>query len=228
MFFIGATGGALLAAFFTDAFGPRAAVLAARRAVDDHRRVPDHARRVRHHATTCRSSSPSCARSWTSTGASRRSPRTIPALQVSDDRLLLRPGAGAVRRRLRGAAGRGARAARHQRRGQVDDPAGHRRPRARRRAASCASTAARSPTSRPSSGSKYGIRLLPGGKGVFPHMTVRENLEMARVHLPRRRRRTATGASTGCSSCSPTLADRQDADRRSRCRAASSRCWRWR
>jgi ABC-type branched-subunit amino acid transport system ATPase component/predicted MFS family arabinose efflux permease len=25
---------------------------------------------------------------------------------------------------------------------------------------------------------RYGIRLLPGGKGVFPHMTVRENLEM--------------------------------------------------
>jgi predicted ABC-type transport system involved in lysophospholipase L1 biosynthesis ATPase subunit len=25
---------------------------------------------------------------------------------------------------------------------------------------------------------KYGIRLLPGGKGVFPQMTVRENLEM--------------------------------------------------
>ena len=25
---------------------------------------------------------------------------------------------------------------------------------------------------------KYGIRLLPGGKGVFPHMTIRENLEM--------------------------------------------------
>ena len=25
---------------------------------------------------------------------------------------------------------------------------------------------------------KYGIRLLPGGKGVFPYMTIRENLEM--------------------------------------------------
>ena len=25
---------------------------------------------------------------------------------------------------------------------------------------------------------KYGIRLLPGGKGVFPQMTIRENLEM--------------------------------------------------
>src|SRR5207344_1573056 len=25
---------------------------------------------------------------------------------------------------------------------------------------------------------KYGIRLLPGGKGVFPRMTVRENLEI--------------------------------------------------
>src|SRR4029078_4939207 len=25
---------------------------------------------------------------------------------------------------------------------------------------------------------KYGIRLLPGGKGVFPHMTIGDNLEM--------------------------------------------------
>ena len=25
---------------------------------------------------------------------------------------------------------------------------------------------------------KHGIRLLPGGKGVFPYMTIRENLEM--------------------------------------------------
>jgi ABC-type branched-subunit amino acid transport system ATPase component len=25
---------------------------------------------------------------------------------------------------------------------------------------------------------KHGIRLLPGGKGVFPHMSVRDNLEM--------------------------------------------------
>ena len=37
----------------------------------------------------------------------------------------------------------------------------------------------RSPTCRPRSGAGMGIRLLPGGKGVFPQMTVRENLEMA-------------------------------------------------
>jgi ABC-type branched-subunit amino acid transport system ATPase component/predicted MFS family arabinose efflux permease len=30
----------------------------------------------------------------------------------------------------------------------------------------------------PESRVKYGIRLLPGGKGVFPQMTIRENLEM--------------------------------------------------
>jgi ABC-type branched-subunit amino acid transport system ATPase component/predicted MFS family arabinose efflux permease len=30
----------------------------------------------------------------------------------------------------------------------------------------------------PEQRARYGIRLLPGGKGVFPHMTVRENLEM--------------------------------------------------
>ncbi len=40
IFFIGATGGALLSAFLADAFGPKAAVLAARGAELDRRRLP--------------------------------------------------------------------------------------------------------------------------------------------------------------------------------------------
>ncbi len=73
---------------------------------------------------------------------------------------------------------------------------------------------------------KHGIRLLPGGKGVFPHMTVRENLEMGayiyRGDTADRDRRIARVLDLF-----PALADRQDAAGRRRCRAASSRCWRW-
>ena len=46
VFFVGATGGALLAAFFTNAFGPRAAVLLLERPVDASRRPARHAQRV--------------------------------------------------------------------------------------------------------------------------------------------------------------------------------------
>ena len=56
---------------------------------------------------------------------------------------------------------------------------------------------------------KLGIRILPGGKGVFPPMTVRENLEMAPSSTAATAP-TATAASTGCSTCSPTCAGRQD------------------
>ncbi|WP_116271823.1 ATP-binding cassette domain-containing protein, partial [Pseudofrankia sp. BMG5.36] len=34
---------------------------------------------------------------------------------------------------------------------------------------------------------KYGVHLLPGGKGVFPDMTIRENLEMAAFRIRRDR-----------------------------------------
>ena len=49
-----------------------------------------------------------------------------------------------------------------------------------------------------------GIRLLPGGKGVFPQMTVRENLEMAAFVYRQRPRRTRSAGSPGCSTCSRT------------------------
>ena len=80
IFFIGATGGALLAALLTDAFGPRAAVLVLVRPVDDHRRVPDPARRVVHPQRPVAGRRGAAARSWTSTErqqaiADGRSPR---------------------------------------------------------------------------------------------------------------------------------------------------------
>ena len=79
-------------------------------------------------------------------------PSTIPAIQVDAHRLLLRPGAGPVRRRLRGAPRRGARAARHERRRASRRSCASSPGSARRRAASSGCTARRSPTSRPSSG----------------------------------------------------------------------------
>ena len=39
-------------------------------------------------------------------------------------------------------------------------------------------TAKPSPTPPRSNGSRLGVHLLPGGKGVFPEMTIAENLEM--------------------------------------------------
>ena len=109
---------------------------------------------------------------WTSTGASRTQPDDDPGAPGRQHRLLLRPGAGALRRRLRGAAGRGARAARHQRRGQVDDPA-RRSPGSARPARGVVRLNGRNITYvAPEQRAKLGIRMLPGGKGVFPAMTV--------------------------------------------------------
>ena len=65
-------------------------------------------------------------------------PRRHSRAPGAQPRLQLRTGAGAVRRRPRGAPRRGARAARHERRGQVDAAARDQRPRASPIAASCA------------------------------------------------------------------------------------------
>ena len=128
IFFIGATGGALLSALLTDEFGPRVAVLAIVVPSHDHRRASSSSAVHGSSATTSRWSSPSSARRWRSTTRQQEAPDDVPVAPGRRRRLLLRAGAGAVRRRLRGAPGRGARAARHQRRGQVDDPARDRRP----------------------------------------------------------------------------------------------------
>ena len=98
-------------------------------------------------------------------------PDDHPGAAGQPHRLLLRPGADPVRRRLRGPQGRGARPARHERRRQVDDPAGHRRARhavARRRPPERAD---RSRTCRPRSGRGSASSMLPGGKGVFPDLS---------------------------------------------------------
>ena len=71
-----------------------------------------------------------------------------------------------------------------------------------------------------------GIRLLPGGKGVFPQMTVRENLEMAafvyRSDKEDQERRIAKVLDLF-----EDLAGRQEQSAAS-LSVGSSRCWRWR
>ena len=79
----------------------------------------------------------------------------------------------------------------------------------------------------PEQRARLGIRILLGGKGVFPAMTVNENLEMAAFvyrhdddRLPRSPRRAPTTCSRRC---------RNDAaSSRWRSRVVSSRCSRWR
>ena len=128
IFFVGATGGAVLAGLLVNAYGARTAVivifvpatiigglliLRSSTFIQDDlamivARDPRGARRARAPASPIR----------------RR-----PGAAGQPRRLLLRPGADPVRRRVRGPQGRGAGAARHERRRQVDDPAGHRRAR---------------------------------------------------------------------------------------------------
>ena len=72
---------------------------------------------------------------------------------------------------------------------------------------------------------KYGIRLLPGGKGVFPQMTVRENLEMG-AYVYRSDAEDCERRIARVLELFSVLADRQDVSWRPRCRAVSSRCWR--
>ena len=69
--------------------------------------------------------------------------------------------------------------------------------------------------------SRAGLCLVPEGRGVFPNLTVRENLRVA-THAGRpwpRSRRTPSTASRGWPSARPA--------RRHPVRAASSRCWPW-
>ncbi len=128
IFFIGATGGALLSAFLTDAVGHKATVLILmipsslvggltarpQLVVHQERHVP---RRGRAPGGDGGVPAPE--------GPTRGDPRP----PGHRHRLQLRPGAGPLRRGLRSAQGRGPRPARDQRRRQVHDPAGDRRPR---------------------------------------------------------------------------------------------------
>ena len=70
---------------------------------------------------------------------------------------------------------------------------------------------------------RAGLCMVPEGKGIFPNLTVAENLEMATFtgrHQGRHRGTVPTAGSRGW----PSAAARW----RARCRAASSRCCRWR
>ena len=128
IFFIGATGGALLAGLLSNAYGTRAAIIVLYVPSTIIGGSADPAERVVHPrrpATGVARASRGARRAPTATGE----PRRHAGAPGQPGRLLVRPGADPVRRRLRGEEGRGAGAARHQRCGQVDDPAGHRRAR---------------------------------------------------------------------------------------------------
>ena len=80
--------------------------------------------------------------------------------------------------------GRDRRPARHQRRRQVDAAQGHLRPGASPSAARC-TFKGEDVTSLPADVTTHrGISLMPGGKGVFPTLTVAENLRLAVVAHP--------------------------------------------
>ena len=73
---------------------------------------------------------------------------------------------------------------------------------------------------------REGLVLVPQGRLLFGDMTVRENLEMGAYH-GRRPRHLASAIVTRRSAISRSCANAPARWRRS-CRAASSRCWRWR
>ena len=121
-------------------------------------------------------------------------------------RLLLRHGAGALRRRPRRAPGRDGRAPRHQRRRQVDAAAGHQRP---RRAPSRGVVRFNGRTvtyADPELRVKIGIVQLMGGKAIFPSLTVAR--EPAHGRVPVLGRRPAARVDTVLAQF-PVLAERR-------------------
>ena len=124
-----------------------------------------------------------------------------------------------VRRRRDGGAPR------HQRRRQVDAPAGDQRARRRQPRASCASTAAPSPTPIPSCARKVGVVQLMGGNAIFPALSVDENLRMAGFLYDDAELQPAHRGGAGAASRAgraPPIATPAT------CPGASSRCWPWR
>ena len=69
-----------------------------------------------------------------------------------------------------------------------------------------------------------GICQAPEGRGIFPGMTVLENLDMGTLRP--QGRRTTTPDLDRVFTLFPRLAERRAAGRAARCPAASSRCWR--
>ena len=131
---------------------------------------------------------------------------TVEAAARPRPRRRLRRRAGAVRRRLRGRRGRDRRAARHQRRRQVDAAEGDlRRGRGRRRRGHLRRARHR-PTRRRTRSPRCGVVQVPGGQGVFPSLTVAENLRVAGWLAPQGPRRGARAASTQVLELFPVLA----------------------
>ena len=227
IFFIGATGGALLSALLTDAFGPRAAVLVARDPVDDRSAGYLIIRSAHVHPQRPVAGGRRAPGGDGGAPAPARGARVGPRAAGRRRRLLVRAGAGALRRRVRGrGAARcsrcSARTARASRRSSARSPAS-----ARRRAASCACNGRTITYTTPEQRARLGIRILLGGKGVFPAMTVHENLEMA-AFVYRGDRADFRRRLDRAYDLFPALARTRAARRVARCRAASSRCSRWR
>ena len=119
---IGGFGGSILADFFTNAFGVRTTVFILLVPTSIVGGAAAHQRRALHPPR------PVARRRGAARGAggaaqARDRRRADPGAPGREHRLLLRARAGAVRRQLRDLPGRVRRAARHERRGQVDDPA---------------------------------------------------------------------------------------------------------
>ena len=104
--------------------------------------------------------------------------------------------------------GRDRRADRRQRRRQDHHHAGDLRAAAGRQRARSASTARTSPSSGPTCGWSAGICQSPEGRGIFPGMTVLENLEMG-AYTRRDRPAIARGPGAGASTLFPRLAERR-------------------
>ena len=118
-------------------------------------------------------------------------------------------------------AGRGDRAARPERRRQVEPGARRRGRAARPRPARSSSTTRDLTGRRPEKIRQAGVAVVPEGRRLLSELTVEDNLAVACYALSRE---DASGrAASGRSSCSPSCSS-ASTRRRARCRAASSRC----
>ena len=88
------------------------------------------------------------------------------------------------------------------------------------------STAATSPTPRPTRSPRWGSPACPAGQGVFPSLTVAENLRVA-GWLERRDPAHLRARTAHVLELFPVLRRADGASRPPTSRAASSRCWRW-
>ena len=104
---------------------------------------------------------------------------TAPLLRRAPHRRRLRPDPGALRCGPRSGRGRDRRPARHQRRREVDAAQGDFRPAADDARVDPLRRRARSPGPTPNAIARLGITQVPGGRGVFPRLTVAENLRAA-------------------------------------------------